>query len=122
MSARGIRQEVVIEFNGRLPAAKSPFAQVVALPLAMSFLAIVVRVLDISKRREECEMLHNKCAVLQAEVNQRTADLKEERAERNKIERNLSLAAKVIQTNNEVVIITNEDFRVESVNSVFADI
>ena len=118
-----LRQEAVIGFCCRTPTAKPRFSRVVALPLGAGTKArVVLQASDISKEVRELEGLRTSNVVLKAHADLCQAALKAQRAERLKIERNLELAAKVIQTANEAVIITNENFRIESVDPAFSEI
>jgi diguanylate cyclase (GGDEF)-like protein/PAS domain S-box-containing protein len=117
------RQEAVIGFRGRTPTAKPRLGRVVALPLGIGTEdRVLLRASEITKEARELEGLRTSNAALKAHADHCQAALKAERAERSKIERNLELAAKVIQTANEAVIVTNESFRVESVNPAFFEI
>ncbi|MDP6883518.1 MAG: EAL domain-containing protein [Rhodospirillales bacterium] len=77
---------------------------------------------DISERTKLEEEIRDARDKLEESVEERTRKLTREAAERRRAEGNLRLAAKVIETTNEAVLIADAQFRVTSVNPAFTEI
>ena len=83
---------------------------------------VMVRVRDITERKRTEEALRAAHDELEVRVDERTRDLTLEVIERRRAEEKLRLAATVIETTREGVLITDRDFRVTSANPAFSEI
>ena len=77
---------------------------------------------DMTERTEAETALRQARAAFEDSVEERTKKLTREAAERRRAEESLRLAAKVIETTNEAVLIADANFRVTSVNPAFTEI
>ena len=83
---------------------------------------ITVVVRDISDQVSLEEELRRKRDELAGRVDERTRALSQEIVERHRAEEELRLAAAVIEATNEAVLITDNNFKVKSVNPAFTEI
>ena len=83
------------------------------------FTAVVRDITVRIKADEEIKKVRDK---LEKSVEERTRKLTREAADQRRAEENLRLAAKVIETTNEAVLIADAKFRVTSVNPAFTEI
>ena len=82
---------------------------------------LIVQARDITERKRAEEELRNSHEEMEKKVAKRTRELTREIAERGRAEKDLRLAAMVIEATSEAVVITDAKFRVTSVNPSFTE-
>ena len=82
---------------------------------------LIVQARDISERKRAEEEFRNSHDEMEKRIAERTRELTREIAERGRAEKDLRLAAKVIEATSEAVVITDSKFRVTSVNPSFTE-
>ena len=82
---------------------------------------LIIQARDITARKRTVEELRSSQGEMEKQVAERTLDLKREIAERDRAEKDLRLAAKVIEATSEAVVISGAKFFVTSVNPAFTE-
>jgi diguanylate cyclase (GGDEF)-like protein/PAS domain S-box-containing protein len=103
--------------------------EIAAMPFGAAADAFMLDARDISERVRTAETLRDREQrlrrahdELEMRVEERTRELTQEIAERKRAEEKLRLAATVIETTNEAVLVADEAFRVTAVNPAFTAI
>ena len=82
---------------------------------------LIVQARDITERKRAVEALRNSHGKMERRIAERTRELTQEIAERGRAEKDLRLAAKVIEAASEAVVISDAKFQVVSVNPSFTE-
>ena len=95
--------------------------RVVAAAADASDSMLIVQARDITERKRAVEELRDSHGKMEKRVAERTRELTREIAERGRAEKDLRLAAKVIEAASEAVVITDAKFQIISVNPSFTE-